>query len=290
MDLVDIKKGDKDVLGDVIDKIFYRKTNESNEVDYLIYEISDGELRFDAIDTLAKKLVNYSSSIVDIQSSLNINPELKKRYNPFLANLIRNIFESETSVDLKPIFIKLQDKIIGNILSIAKLKYLKLCLYLLLIVLGSALIFWWYNSTISGTYFFKSFNEDLIRMFYLAVAGSVGGFISVTLKINKIPIDPFIPFKRTRLDAFIRIILAMIFGILIFWFIKSEFISFIDSKKLNFNQPKGTLLSLSIAVISGFSERLIPNILSRQENRYVNEVNKTNIVGRSNNKKAKTSN
>lgn len=273
MELINIKKGDKDSLGDEINKIFYRKTIDDKNVDYLIYEISENDLRFDARDVLAKKLINYSSLIVDIQSSLNVNPELKKRYNPFLANLIRNVFDSEEKADFKPLFEKLQSNIVGNILSIARLKYLKLCLVFLLIVLSQILVLWWYNSTISGTYFFKDFSKDFINMFYLASAGAVGGFISVTLKISTIPIDPFIPFRRTRLDAIIRIVLAMIFGILIFGFLKSEFVSFLDSTKLNFDYPKGILLSLSIAVVSGFSERLIPNILSREEDKYLRKVN-----------------
>ncbi len=277
MELIKLKKGDKDSLGDEISKIFYRKTADEKKVDYLIYEINENDLRFDAITVLAKKLVNYSSIIVDIQSSLNINPELKKRYNPFLANLIRNVFDSEEKTDFKPLFETLKKNIVGNILSIARLKYLKLCSIFLFATIVQILVLWWYNTTISGTYFFRDFSLDFINMLYLASAGAVGGFISVTLKISTIPIDPFLPYRRTRLDAIIRIVLAMIFGVLIYWFLKSGFVSFLDSSKLTFNTSKGTLLSLSIAIVSGFSERLIPNILNSEESKYVNELKKTKI-------------
>ncbi len=271
MNLEKIKAGDRDSLGKVIKKIFIKSTRNKKgktaekEVKYLIYETNDGMLYYDALNEFAKKMVKYSSQLQFIAALLDIDISLRKKYNLTLANSFRKIFESEDNEELRLFFEELKSNIKKNIFSVARLRYLKRYLSYILIVLSVVLLFWWYNSTISGTYFFNDFDELFINSLYLAAAGAIGGFISITLKINKLEIDPFIPFKRTILDADVRVILAMIFGVLIYWFLQSGFVSFIVTDKLNFNTINGKFLSLSIAVVAGFSERLIPNILSQKE-------------------------
>ena len=278
MDLDTVKIGDKDSLGRAIQKIFIRSTRNAiiendkekkEEVKYLIYETDDGILRYDALNEFAKKLVVYSELLQTISVLLDIDKSLRGKYNQIVANALRKIFETNQTINLKEFLTKIKSKIESNIFSIARLRYLKKCLNHILKIIIIVLLFWGYQSSIAGNYFFRDFNDIFSSIIYLAVAGAIGGFISISLKINVLPIDPYIPFKRTELDANVRIVLAMISGVLIYWFLQSGFVTFIATEKLNYNSLNGKYLSLSIAVLAGFSERLIPNILSKKENDFL---------------------
>jgi hypothetical protein len=93
--------------------------------------------------------------------------------------------------------------------------------------------------------------------FVAAALGAVGGFVSVAQRFRSLPIDAFSSVRYTAVSGTIRAILGGVFGALFLLF-----------------QRAGLLLSVingrpaaiySLALIAGFSERFIPELLHRLE-------------------------
>lgn len=276
-DLLNIKIEDKDSLGRKITNIFIRSTyypiteeDETSErvkaVKYMIYETEDGQLRYKAPSECVKKLMPYMESIQSITTLLGVESSLRKRYYKIVANSLYNIFEEENEGAFTTFFEELRKKIEKNLYAIARLKYLKKYMLLMLytgIIIAICLLFSW-------IYPFREI--PYVNYYYLASCGILGGFFSVVSRINRQPIDPFLPFERSRLDVYVRYVVAALSGVLIYWFLKSGFVTFIDAPKLGFQ--KNIFLTLSIAVVAGFSERIVPAIITAKEKAYYTTINK----------------
>jgi hypothetical protein len=87
--------------------------------------------------------------------------------------------------------------------------------------------------------------------------GTVGAMISVLLRSRQIEVDPYASLAYTALQAIARVLLGFIFGAVAVIAVKANAI-------LGFAESN-TYLLLAFSLAAGFSERLIPEILTSLE-------------------------
>jgi hypothetical protein len=101
----------------------------------------------------------------------------------------------------------------------------------------------------------------LMNLFiYCATTASIGGFISLALKLRKIEIDSELHWTNIIFYAIERMIISILSGILIIIIIKSDLLLSV------INQSDNPLWGyMTFSAIAGFSENYIPDILNKLE-------------------------
>lgn len=103
-------------------------------------------------------------------------------------------------------------------------------------------------------------NQFIPILVYAATFASMGGFISVSLKIKSLQTDRDLDKKTYFLYGVERIMFSIIAGVLIYFMLKGNLIfGFLNST------PDISLSTYVICALSGFSETLIPNALRNLE-------------------------
>ena len=102
-------------------------------------------------------------------------------------------------------------------------------------------------------------NSYFILLFTIATFGSLGGFLSVSINVNKLDLDIDGGANIQILTGFSRIFISMISSLIIFVIIKSDLALGI------INDVKNNNIFYALAVISGFSETFVPNIIKNIE-------------------------
>jgi hypothetical protein len=110
-----------------------------------------------------------------------------------------------------------------------------------------------------NTTWIDSLNKYIVLLFTVASFGSLGGLISVLIKIPKLELDIEGTAFLHVLDGLSRIFLSMVSSIIIFVLIKSDFVFCVINELDNKN------LFYAFAIISGFSETFIPGIIKSIE-------------------------
>ncbi|RNC83329.1 MAG: hypothetical protein ED557_11565 [Balneola sp.] len=236
------KVGSKNLSGDKIIKVYHRK-----EKKFLIYETEKSDLV--SFNTIPNS--HYSKNLILIEKELSLIKGLlrrksqKKIFNPRIAAAIKCAFYDE---------VKTSKIIIEDVLgSIAKYKvrrgrlvYLfgSICLGVLIVVLSSLLQF---ESTVP------------ITLFHIMLFSVLGGFLSISTNLKNIEIDiesanNYIHF----ITGMTRIMISIISGFLASYVIESGLVL-----KSIINPENKIELVLVLIATSGFSERLIPNILEK---------------------------
>jgi hypothetical protein len=136
----------------------------------------------------------------------------------------------------------------------AQITYLGICLIFVLIDIVAALILRYRTSVPSYPIFWLYFN--------IALWGSFGGFLSVTYKLNKYIYELNVSICVRALSAFSRIFIAILSSCIVFSLVRSNLVIGIlnDSKSMT-----NIYFFYSLAVLSGFSESLIPDLLMALE-------------------------
>ncbi len=140
------------------------------------------------------------------------------------------------------------------------------------------LIFWWYQSYLTQRFGLAKLDDYFFQGIFLSFAGAVGAFISITEKIASYRVDAHLPLMRTRINSRMRIVLGILFGNILFWFLMSGMITLVETENLNFEDYPNILLCLIIALIGGFSERIVPDILGQKEEEYSKKIIKNQDV------------
>jgi hypothetical protein len=243
------KIGSLNTSGVKIKHIFYRK-----EKHYLIYESDISSLVSSITNpdlTYEKKLLQFEKEFSLIKGLL-INSKQRKRFLPRIASAMHTCFEDEKVIT---------QQIISDVLSsIKNYKIIKGRLQYLLgsIFLGLFILIISYISSLNNSYPLGTSS----LMFNTVLFGISGGFLSISTNLNKIEID--IECGTTLLyliTGSTRIIISIISSIIIYYLIDSGLI--LVSLLNNSNRES---IIYVFAALSGFSERFIPNILSRFSN------------------------
>ena len=96
---------------------------------------------------------------------------------------------------------------------------------------------------------------DHLFVSWIVACGSLGAFLSVSLNLQRLQIDPEAPRLMNTISAVSRIIIGMIGAVFVFLVIKGNLILGLLA------DLKNPAAILAIAVLAGFSETFVPNAL-----------------------------
>jgi hypothetical protein len=139
-----------------------------------------------------------------------------------------------------------------------KINYLSCCLGITLIAIAAAVVL---------QYLLDDKYKDLLRYFKIATFGSIGGFISVTIKISNTRYNFDKDSKVQVLSAISRIFISIFSAIAIYTIIKSDFL-------FGFLKNFTDHLFYSFGILAGFSETFIPDVFGIVEKQTINKLNK----------------
>ena len=234
--------------GDVIGEIY------SASKDYIIYRRKgDKCITYyydDNIPDFKANLTKMGHLITKVKACIGYENK-DKRYLRMVAWFYKQCLLGNTEI---------ANKICNKILSIscsfrkntARLYYLVSCLA----VVALLLIF----SFVQDVYIQSNYLEPYLKlMFY----GSLGGFVSVSMSIKKLDLDiDYFSWSHTVYGVF-RIIISMASAIISYLLIKSGLI-------LSNLETGNIYIYYLFAVVAGFSESFIPNLLKKMDDYGVN--------------------
>ena len=237
---LDLKEGDSDSSGNVILHVFAKKPGK-----YAIYESKDHRviLKTDVSFADQPEINELLSNIADLTIH---KPALKIIYNSLLAHSMKVYLDGDFGASRKLLNRIYQDmnlymtrqSRIAYLLGAAILMVLSLCVFLVSRGIG-----------VTG--------EIALHILWALVFSSMGGFLSIALRSQKLKIDPQNSYIATAVYGAIRIVIAMICGTLVYFLIRGEFL-------LGFLKGGADISGYIIAYfLSGFSEQLVPNIFNR---------------------------
>lgn len=112
------------------------------------------------------------------------------------------------------------------------------------------------------TYYFKSFKnyEQIHNLIYVVAGGCVGGFFSLSIGLNKIVCEKDVNKWLYILYGIERIIIALLASVIVYFAIQADLVFSICKKMTN-----PVIGYIIFAIVAGFSETLVPNLLTRLE-------------------------
>jgi hypothetical protein len=195
-----------------------------------------------------KKLSPISAKLTIIKG---LKRKLKKssEYDPFIASAMVECYEGNIDKSLE-ILEEIENSIKKDFVNEAKVDYI-LCSTIIVMI----------NLIIIATLKFLSFEGDAFikEFFKIATFGSFGGLISTLSKINKLD---FKEHEDKYLLCFLsisRLSISMISSVIAYILIKSNLVFGVVNESNNQN------VYLIFAVLAGFSETFIPDMLTRIE-------------------------
>ena len=224
--------------------------------DFILFEINKNgavnyEVKSDKIDLSTLNCLNPCMIKIN---SLTTNKKERRKYAGNKANAMSDCFQGQSDSGLE---------ILENLLiSIKKYKTLKSRLTYMI----SSIIFVLINLTITAlinTVYKEQLSTYLVFLFTIATFGSMGGLISVLTKIPSLDLDLEGGYFLQAIDGFSRIFLSMISSVIIYTLIKSNIILGA------FNEISNDNILYAFSIISGFSEKFIPDMIKSIEKKKV---------------------
>lgn len=251
--------GASDYAGNIISRVYSRFD------EFIIYELQD-------IPTHESLRVFIQSKDEYDESKIILFQQCKPHFDEFIANCYRyncaSIYRKRAATVLSSILLGILNPTEDNFKKInddIKLDYTNTMLgrnYYQLGAITLSIITIILSATIylTRTTDFITHNHFIPVVFYAAAFASMGGFISVSLKIKSLHTDRELNKSNYFLYGAERILFSIIAGILVYFMLKGNLIfGFLNTD---------SDISFSIYVIcalSGFSETLIPNTLRNLE-------------------------
>jgi len=247
-------KGDL-FAGDLIEEIF------SVHTDYIIYKAKGDYKIIDYADETSLIYEKNLNKLAFLRAKLDACLSNKSAYKRFRNQIA--IFYKQCLLGNEDVANKLYDKIINdaNLFKYytARLIYMFSCVIALAILLSSC-YFLRHNSYINFSPLFLK----------VMIFGGLGGFISVAISIKKIDLDVDFFNWSQLVYGILRIIIAIICAIILYILIKSGFLlkEFQNQKYVFF----------LFAIVAGFSETFVPNILKKVESKEVSNTTETREI------------
>jgi hypothetical protein len=250
--------GSKDRIGNKITKIF------SKGGEYLVYEIKTNDLSDSiklSIDTAIedddeplKKFYEVREKFTKLKGLLykvTDDTSIKARIGHILSHAITGKpNEANTQFELLIDEIETEYKNQYN----HRIKYLiTTVLFLTIEIIFSTLV---YSNNL--------FNEliHIRNLIYISTAASIGGFISITRRLRQMNFEKDVNSLIYIFYSLERMMIAIMAGVVIYFAIQSDLIFGIVK-----NLEKPIYGYIVFAVVAGFSETLVPNLLINLENK-----------------------
>jgi hypothetical protein len=231
-----LRNGETDCLGNKVSRVFSRDPVKR----YVIWETDAGNVVCDADDETVIAQPTVSEWTIKVAGLLSNQAAFKKHYNSYVAHAYKLCFDG----DLQAALLTLKttyDEIVRRLQRAAKLAFL-------LGALGAAMT----CVVTCATLYLHHFGNDTLDLIFAAVGVSaLGGFMSVASGLRKIAIDLE---ERTRINVLygaLRVVVAMIAGLVATLLIRTGAV-------LSFLQKKDAFSGfLLVCFLSGFSERFV---------------------------------
>lgn len=256
------KVGAYDLAGNKIKKIFSRGD------DFLIYEIegaTESESFRVSVDTVIdsdpqgyiKRYEEIKTSIDDFRSILHKgvhDKSMKHRAASAISTALRGDVRRA-----KLLFEKINEEVLKEYKAISngRLNYLLASLAALLLLVTSTLIMYALRKNA-----FITENPQFKNFIYAATFSALGGFFSICINLKDIEFERSLAWWKYEIYGVQRILLASICGVIAYILVASDILLSFMTKS-----PNSQLALMAICILSGFSEKLIPNALLRLESK-----------------------
>jgi hypothetical protein len=254
------KIGKEDLNGYRITKIFSRSD------DFVIYEI-DTNIISESIRVLVYPAEqddpnNFEENFSKIK--VDFNDVKSSLYKARRDNALKHIISSAVAMgiygqveDSKTSLAKIKERIDVEYREHFFNKVIFLLSCLLIVVVLSTLSFLQYFNV-----FIKYYSKEclLCPLVYTATFGSIGGFLSVSMKLQKMELESGVPKYMFFVYGIERSVISIFAAIILFCLIKSKLLL---GYIIELDKPIFALMTFS--VVAGFSETLIPDLLGKME-------------------------
>jgi hypothetical protein len=246
VDLYSLKKGDTDYLGNIIEQVYAKEPGK-----YLIYVTTDHQLICKAEDESIARQANINKLLLQIGDFISHNRSLKPTYNSSLAYAMKIFFDGDAISSYHSLQ-NVYSNIKRHLTRRAKLAYQAGAASILFLSLAAFLI----AVRLGGS------NQLTVDMFVVTLFSSAGGFLSVAIGAARLSIDLQHSFWINMLYGALRIIISIISGVIVYFLIQTGILlAFLkDASEVN-----GLII---VSVVAGFSEKLVPNLMSKIGDRY----------------------
>jgi hypothetical protein len=239
---LDLKVGDMDSSGNQILAVYAKKKGL-----YAIYEITGHKVIIKGDFSLAdhSDLNRVLMKIAELTAGI---PSLKLTYNSSLGHAMK-IYLDGDSKTANHVLRRVYDQMVLHLTRRGKAAYLGGAAASMGLALFSFLV----------SRVFRISNLDTIHVFWAIVCSSVGGFLSVALGSQSLKIDLHDSPRLNFFNGVVRILIAMICGVILYFLIQAEFVLSIIKHD---QESYGYVI---VFFLSGFSEKLVPNLLTRMD-------------------------
>lgn len=229
------------------------------------YYTNDDHLELDEL-ILFKRLSRIRVSLAEVKS-LQEGFQTTEIVDSLIATGVVAAF-SEDYESAETILEKARDQLIRLKLIDGRIRYITGTILVSILILLSCLIFgvlFYYFDQVSSL---KYISEYLMVCCY----GTLGGFLSIASTLKNLDIDPN---SALRVLGGSRILLAATSSLTIYFAIKADIVfgSFVLDSSGNISVPEGIWAMRFLLVASGFSERLVPNVIPQVINTNSDSMN-----------------
>jgi len=242
----------------IVSQVYYRTPS------YAIFEVNGSrDLEYVTVDDQRFTTQAISLQLNRIEFWLKDSQASKKNDGQFLetaADAIAQCFEGKKEDAVKTI-VELETMIKNEVYHSSKMLYMIPYLILVgLMILGALYIHLSYCDTIVGCP-----NPHFALLFYLCSMGSIGGLLSVSRNLDAYNVE--IKEKKSLwkslnnkflVSVLIRFTVSILGAVTLYIFLKCNFINVI-------NVEKNPFIIYGLALIAGFSENLIPSLMTKFE-------------------------
>jgi hypothetical protein len=251
--------GNKDKNGNIIQRIYGRGD------EYILYEIASSDIN-DAIkvwiDTktetdstgIIKKYNETRAKFVEVKGCLYKVVDKMSIKNRIAQILIHGMITSSDEAN------KQFDDLIHEIQKEYRDQFANRMRFVLSSLMVSLVLI---SFSIAGYHYQIGKGEDhLYNLIFVCAGGSVGGFFSITIGVNKLICEKDVEHWLYILYGFERISIAILAAVITYFAIRAD-LAFGICEKLKHPVVGYTIF----AVAAGFSETLVPNLLTKLESK-----------------------
>jgi hypothetical protein len=209
-------------------------------------------------DKCGENLTRIQKELVKLIAALRINDELEDNCY-YIGSIYSICFDGDIEGAKELIAALYSQSSIGEeIRKKGKINYLSFCLSLTLLAIALSIILHYWTDKIY---------IDFTRYFLIATFGSIGGFMSIAIKISYSKYN-FDKDKTVQiLSAISRIFISMFSAVAVYIFIQSNLLLGL------LKQADNVFVFYSFAILAGFSETLIPDIFKIVEKQTTDKLN-----------------
>lgn len=231
----------------------YNKTKN-----YVIFEIKEtGQITYKTAPDFEDNTYKIALKLDKVESYLGEDKTLWCEYKNTMADIYALYLTNN------PEKISIAEQLLNMVISeldynkYSKLYYLLPCVIAVCVISSIALFCQSYNYYCLENHWI-TIDHRVITVLYMLTFGGIGGLLSVAIGIDKHQ-DKITRIKWQRVfSGVFRMIIAMLSGLVVYVLYRSDFFT-------GFNSNSHAAMKYALAIIAGFSQNLIPNLVTKGE-------------------------